>query len=57
MEVRKLNKLYLIGNSHIDPVWQWKWQDGITEVLATFRSVLDRMNEFPDFKYTSACAL
>ena len=52
-----MKKLYLIGNSHIDPVWLWHWQDGYSEVLATFRSALDRMKEMADFKYTSACAV
>jgi len=52
-----MKKLYLIGNSHIDPVWLWHWQDGYSEVLATFRSALDRMKETADFKYTSACAV
>ena len=47
-------KTYLIGNAHIDPVWQWRWQDGMAEIKATFKSVLDRMNEFPDFKFTCA---
>ncbi len=51
-----MSKLYLIGNSHIDPVWLWRWQEGFSEILATFRSALDRMKDFPDFKYTSACA-
>ena len=51
------SKMYLIGNAHIDPVWLWRWQDGYTEVLNTWRSVLDRMKEFPDFKFTSACAI
>ena len=49
-------KLFFIGNSHIDPVWLWRWQDGFSEILATFRSALDRMNDFDDFKYTSACS-
>lgn len=49
-------KLYLIGNAHIDPVWLWTWQDGVSEVLATFRSALDRMKDFEDFKFTAACA-
>ena len=52
-----MKKLYLIGNSHIDPVWLWRWQDGYSEVLATFRSVLDRMKEFEDYKFVSACAV
>jgi hyaluronoglucosaminidase len=42
-------KLYMIGNAHIDPVWLWQWQDGFHETKATFRSALDRMNEYPDF--------
>lgn len=52
-----MNKIYLIGNSHIDPVWLWRWQDGYSEVLATFRSACDRMKEYDDFCYTSACAV
>jgi alpha-mannosidase len=44
--------LHLIGNSHIDPVWLWQWPEGYQEVRATFRSVLDRMDEFPEFLFT-----
>ena len=47
-------KVFLIGNAHIDPVWQWRWQEGFQEIRATFKSVLDRMEEFPDFKFTCA---
>ncbi len=49
-------KLHLIGNAHLDPVWLWTWQDGFAEIMATYRSALDRMNDFPDYKFTSACA-
>jgi len=52
-----MGKLYMIGNAHLDPVWMWRWQEGYTEVLQTFKSALDRMGEFPDFKFTSACSL
>lgn len=48
--------LHMIGNAHIDPVWLWRWQDGYSEVRATFRSALDRMEEYPDFVFTSAAA-
>ncbi len=48
-------KLYMIGNAHLDPVWLWRWQDGYEAARATFRSVLDRMEEYPDFIFTSAC--
>ena len=50
-------KLHLIGNAHLDPVWLWRWQEGFSEALATFRSALDRMKDFDDFKFTSACAV
>ncbi len=51
-----MNKIYCIGNAHLDPVWLWEWYEGYAEVKATFRSALDRMKEFPDYKFTSACA-
>ncbi|GAA2072959.1 alpha-mannosidase [Pseudolysinimonas kribbensis] len=44
--------LHMIGNAHLDPVWLWPWQEGYAEARATFRSVLDRMNEYPDFVFT-----
>lgn len=48
--------VYMIGNAHIDPVWLWRWQEGFAEVLATCRSALDRMDEYPDFVFTRADA-
>ncbi len=51
-----MNGLYFIGNAHLDPVWLWRWQEGFFEITATFRSALDRMHDFPDFKFTSACS-
>ncbi|MBR5188412.1 MAG: alpha-mannosidase, partial [Clostridia bacterium] len=49
-------KFYLIANAHLDPVWQWRAQEGLSLVKSTFRSALDRMNEYPDYTFTSACA-
>lgn len=48
---------HMIGNGHIDPVWLWPWQEGVSLVHATFRSALDRMNETPDFTFTASSAL
>lgn len=50
-----MKKVHLIGNAHIDPVWLWQWQEGFAEIKATFCSALDRMKEFPHFRFTSAC--
>ncbi|MDR0416912.1 MAG: hypothetical protein LBH76_06310, partial [Propionibacteriaceae bacterium] len=44
--------LHMIGNSHIDPVWLWPWQEGYQEARATFRSAADRMDEYDDFVFT-----
>jgi len=55
MQTQQLN-IHLIGNAHLDPVWLWRWQDGFAEIKATFRSALDRMDEFDDFIFTCAGA-
>ena len=49
-------QFYCVGNAHLDPVWQWKWQEGSAEAKATIRSALDRMKEFPDFKFVCSSA-
>ncbi len=48
--------LYLVGNAHLDPVWQWQWQEGSAEAKATIRSALDRMQEFPEFRFVCSSA-
>lgn len=44
-------KIYFIGNAHLDPVWVWRWQEGSAEAKATIRSALDRMKEYPEFRF------
>lgn len=51
-----MKNMHMIGNAHIDPVWLWQWREGYHEVMATFRSALDRMNETDEFVFTCACA-
>ena len=48
--------LHMIGNAHVDPVWLWQWQEGFAEVVATFRSALDRVAEYDDFIFTCSSA-
>ena len=48
--------LHMIGNAHLDPAWFWQWTEGYHEAKATFRSALDRMNEYPDFVFTCSAA-
>jgi hypothetical protein len=28
--------IHLICNAHLDPVWQWRWEEGAAETLTTF---------------------
>lgn len=53
----KRGTLHMIGNAHIDPVWLWTWQEGFHEVLASFRSALDRLSEYDDFVFVSSSAV
>ena len=50
------NNYYLIGNAHLDPIWQWRVSEGLSLIRATYRSALDRMKENKNYKFTSACA-
>ena len=42
---------HLIANAHLDPVWLWDWRDGMTEGIITCRTMLDLMDEDPDFTF------
>jgi alpha-mannosidase len=44
------------GNSHIDMAWLWPWTETVEVVRNTFRSVLDLMREYPDFKFSMSSA-
>jgi len=44
------------GNSHIDMAWLWPWTETVEVVRNTFRSALDLMREYKDFKFTMSSA-
>ena len=50
-----MEKYYMVGNTHFDPVWLWRWDEGMSAIAAAFRSVLARMDEYPDFIYSFCC--
>jgi alpha-mannosidase len=50
-------RIHMIGNAHIDPVWLWQWPEGYQEVRATFQSAIDRLEEYPDFVFTCDSSL
>ena len=49
--------VHMIGNAHIDPVWMWPLSEGRDEVLNTYRAAIERMDETPDFIFTSGGAV
>jgi len=46
---RIANKVHFVCNAHIDPAWQWVWQDGAAEAISTFRTAADLCEEFDGF--------
>lgn len=49
--------IYLICNAHIDPVWQWEWEEGAAEALSTFRVAARLCEEFDGFVFNHNEAL
>lgn len=50
-------KTYLFCNAHLDPVWLWQWESGMTEGISTFRTASDLIDEYPDFIFNHNEAL
>ncbi len=43
--------VHIICNAHIDPVWQWEWEEGAAATVTTFRAAADFCDEFDDFVF------
>lgn len=41
-----MKELHLICNAHLDPVWQWDWNEGATAALATFYAATKLAEEY-----------
>jgi len=39
--------LHLICTAHLDPVWQWRWEEGAAEAVSTFRCAARLLREHP----------
>lgn len=52
-----MKKIYLLCNAHLDPVWQWTWDEGLAEALSTFRIAADFCEEFDGFVFNHNEAL
>jgi alpha-mannosidase len=41
--------LHLICNAHLDPVWQWRWEEGAAAAMSTFGITAQLLRDFPTF--------
>lgn len=41
-----MRNIHLICNAHLDPIWQWTWDEGISSAIATYKSAADLADEF-----------
>ena len=49
-------QIHLIANAHLDPVWLWRFPEGLAEIKATFKAAIDRIKEHDKFIFTAASA-
>lgn len=52
-----MKKLHLLCNAHLDPLWQWEFDEGAGAVLSTFRAAADFCDEFDGFVFNHNEAL
>jgi hypothetical protein len=45
--------IHMIGNAHIDPVWLWRWPEGMSEMTSTCRTMVKMLNESDDLIYSN----
>ena len=55
VEAKSLEVL-CVGHAHTDMNWMWGWNESVDAVLATFRTVLALMDEYPGFTFSQSQA-
>lgn len=50
-------RIHLISNAHIDPTWQWEWEEGAAAAVSTFRTAADFCEEYGDYVFNHNEAL
>ena len=46
-----MKQIHLLCNAHLDPVWLWSWEEGVTEAISTFRTVCGLLEEFEELEF------
>ncbi|MCQ2424799.1 MAG: hypothetical protein MJ070_01520 [Lachnospiraceae bacterium] len=47
-------KLILAGHAHIDMNWMWSWPETVASTIATFTTMLNIMDEYPEFCFSQS---
>ena len=55
-EAAKEYKLILAGHAHLDMDWMWSYHETVASTLATFRTVLNLMEQYPEFTFSQSQA-
>ncbi|MDW7659552.1 MAG: glycoside hydrolase family 38 C-terminal domain-containing protein, partial [Bacillota bacterium] len=55
-EKAKALNLICIGHAHIDMNWMWSYDETVSVTLETLRTMLDLMDDYPDYTYAQSQA-
>ncbi len=55
-EIAKTYTLLCVGHAHIDMNWLWSWPETVGLTHDTFQTMLDLMEEFPEFVFSQSQA-
>ena len=55
-QAAKTYEVILMAHAHIDMNWMWSYHETVAVVLATFRTMLKLMEEYPDFHFSQSQA-
>ena len=49
-------RMLCVAHAHIDMNWMWRWEETVAIVLDTFRTMLNLMEEYPQFRFSQSQA-
>mgnify|MGYP000912632999 FL=1 len=52
-----MKTMHMISNAHIDPVWQWGWEEGVSAALSTFRAAAEFCENYDGYIFNHNEAL
>lgn len=55
-ETAKSMTMHCVSHAHIDMDWMWGFHETVDVALNTFRTMLDMMDEYPDFTFSQSQA-